>query len=72
MFPAELTCSDLEFYVWIYGLMNAARRTILSGGPILGSGGAEGIRTPDLCIANATLYQLSYSPMIAAGHAIES
>lgn len=27
-------------------------------------GGAEGIRTPDLCHARATLYQLSYSPMI--------
>ena len=28
-------------------------------------GGAEGIRTPDLCIANAALSQLSYSPMCA-------
>ncbi len=26
------------------------------------SGGAEGDRTPDLCIANAALSQLSYSP----------
>mgnify|MGYP007049652879 FL=1 len=26
-------------------------------------GGAEGDRTPDLCIANAALSQLSYSPM---------
>jgi hypothetical protein len=25
-------------------------------------GGAKGIRTPDLLIANETLYQLSYSP----------
>ncbi len=25
--------------------------------------GAKGNRTPDLCIANATLYQLSYSPL---------
>ena len=25
-------------------------------------GGAEGIRTPDLLIANETLYQLSYDP----------
>ena len=25
-------------------------------------GGDEGSRTPDLCIANATLYQLSYVP----------
>ena len=27
-----------------------------------GNGGAEGIRTPDLRIANATLSQLSYGP----------
>ena len=26
------------------------------------SGGAEGSRTPDLLIANETLYQLSYDP----------
>ena len=26
------------------------------------TGGAEGIRTPDLLIANETLYQLSYDP----------
>ena len=27
------------------------------------SGGAKGSRTPDLLIANETLYQLSYSPL---------
>ena len=27
------------------------------------AGGAEGIRTPDLLIANETLYQLSYDPI---------
>lgn len=27
-------------------------------------GGLEGIRTPDLCDANAALYQLSYKPEI--------
>src|SRR6266545_1110352 len=35
-------------------------------------GGAEGIRTPDLCDANAALFQLSYSPScrwVAAGRA---
>ena len=36
-------------------------------------GGAEGIRTPDLLIANQPLSQLSYGPtcprIIAAGHA---
>ena len=29
---------------------------------ILKAGGAEGRRTPDLLIANETLYQLSYDP----------
>ena len=29
-------------------------------------GGAEGSRTPDLLIANETLYQLSYDPSLAA------
>ena len=28
------------------------------------SGGAEGIRTPGLLIANETLYQLSYTPVV--------
>ena len=28
------------------------------------NGGAEGIRTPDLLIANETLYQLSYDPYL--------
>src|SRR5689334_23265686 len=28
-----------------------------------GAGGAEGIRTPDLLIANQSLYQLSYDPI---------
>ncbi len=30
---------------------------------ILLDGGAEGSRTPDLLIANETLYQLSYDPI---------
>ena len=30
--------------------------------PWLKAGGAEGIRTPDLLIANQPLYQLSYDP----------
>ncbi len=35
----------------------------------LGTGGAEGSRTPDLLIANEALYQLSYGPRLdtAAG-----
>ena len=28
-------------------------------------GGDEGIRTPGLCVANASLYQLSHAPMHA-------
>ena len=32
-----------------------------------GAGGAEGIRTPDLLIANETLYQLSYIPPMPDG-----
>src|SRR5437773_3156269 len=31
--------------------------------PMIGIGGAEGDRTPDLRIANATLSQLSYGPI---------
>ena len=31
------------------------------------NGGAEGIRTPDLLIANEPLYQLSYDPIISKG-----
>ena len=30
--------------------------------PRFGDGGGKGIRTPDLLIANETLYQLSYTP----------
>lgn len=30
-------------------------------------GGGKGIRTPDLLIANETLYQLSYTPSSEAG-----
>ena len=33
----------------------------------VGGGGAEGIRTPDLLIANETLYQLSYDPVAPNG-----
>ena len=32
-------------------------------------GGVEGSRTPDLLIANETLYQLSYDPNLAGGAA---
>ena len=33
-------------------------------------GGAEGDRTPDLCIANAALSQLSYSPKVEGADCI--
>ena len=45
-------------------------RVALPGGPerfCKENGGAEGGRTPDLRIANATLSQLSYGPSAAAG-----
>ena len=32
------------------------------GNPLDENGGGMGIRTPDLLIANETLYQLSYTP----------
>ena len=35
---------------------------------ILLNGGAEGSRTPDLLIANETLYQLSYDPIHEPGN----
>ena len=34
-------------------------------------GGSEGARTPDLCIANAALSQLSYKPIPAAPDSIK-
>ena len=36
--------------------------TLRNGRVVWGGGGAEGDRTPDLRIANATLSQLSYGP----------
>ncbi len=36
-----------------------------------GNGGAEGARTPDLCVANAPLSQLSYSPTEDIGKSSE-
>ena len=39
-----------------------ATKSIKSSASERQSGGAEGIRTPDLLIANETLYQLSYDP----------
>ncbi len=41
--------------------------SIASSSPPAKAGGAEGSRTPDLLIANETLYQLSYDP-IQNGH----
>ena len=40
----------------------SARQSSLSAALRAKTGGAEGIRTPDLLIANQPLYQLSYDP----------
>jgi hypothetical protein len=40
----------------------ATKPKIITKPLILLAGGAEGSRTPDLLIANETLYQLSYDP----------
>ncbi len=37
---------------------------VCAGQARLPSGGAEGIRTPDLLIANETRYQLRHSPVV--------
>src|SRR5574340_1226381 len=44
------------------------RAAILTKSLIPLDGGAEGSRTPDLLIANETLYQLSYDPITPAPH----
>jgi hypothetical protein len=44
---------------------DSARQPSLSALLRAKTGGAEGIRTPDLLIANETLYQLSYDPSLA-------
>ena len=42
----------------------SARQSSLSAALRAKTGGAEGIRTPDLLIANQPLYQLSYDPSL--------
>ena len=42
---------------------NQSRVTRLKFG-LFWFGGAKGIRTPDLCVANASLYQLSHNPTV--------
>ncbi len=44
-------------------MRDSARQSSLSALLRAKTGGAEGIRTPDLLIANETLYQLSYDPI---------
>ena len=57
---AEITASaEAAHYKLMVGLEETARQS-------RGFGGAEGIRTPDLLIANETLYQLSYDPAPSA------
>ena len=38
------------------------RRNFIRSFCVCPCGGAKGTRTPDLCVANASLYQLSYNP----------
>ncbi len=47
---------DLATKIWKKGVPQ------LGSGTPVNSGGPEGARTPDLCIANAALSQLSYRP----------
>ena len=48
-------------------------RNILPGGMRgHGAGGDEGIRTPDLCLAKAALFQLSYIPEAARWAILDS
>ena len=47
------------FYLTAVGAAHYNKKVIDSK-----DGGAEGSRTPDLLIANETLYQLSYGPII--------
>ena len=37
---------------------------LIKSPPLQGGGGAKGIRTPDLLIANETRYQLRHSPEV--------
>ena len=43
-------------------VMKYQKRQVFTKNPALLRGGGKGIRTPDLRIANATLYQLSHIP----------
>ena len=43
-------------------VMKYQKRQVFTKNPALLRGGGKGIRTPDLRIANATLYQLSHTP----------
>ena len=44
------------------------RTSVFAAVPGRPSGGAEGIRTPDLLIANETRYQLRHSPKNVGNH----
>ena len=44
------------------------RFSVFAAVPGIPSGGAEGIRTPDLLIANETRYQLRHSPENDGNH----
>ena len=44
------------------------RTSVFAAVPGISGGGAEGIRTPDLLIANETRYQLRHSPKNVGNH----
>ena len=65
--PGELACRVVARNVSVIQALIARLRTLCYGATApkaFGAGGAEGIRTPDLLIANQPLYQLSYDPSL--------
>ena len=72
--PVNQDWEELRFEAEAFATLIIARLRSWSYGaaafsptsPVSEKAGAEGIRTPDLLIANETLYQLSYDPARAA------
>lgn len=57
-----MTMRLFEYFLAVEGLVANKKSADASGHRRTLSGGDEGDRTPDLCIANAALSQLSYTP----------
>ena len=72
--PVNQDWEELRFEAEVFGtmiigppsLVELRRGSLFPIVPVGEKAGAEGIRTPDLLIANETLYQLSYDPIRAA------